>query len=46
MARTVGQPTVDITAKLVQLFHDSAYSERYLIGRELNDRDPEMPTTE
>lgn len=46
VARTVGQPTVDITAKLVQLFHDSAYSERYLIGRELNDRVPEMPTTE
>lgn len=43
VARVACEPIIDIVVKLVQLFHDSAYSEKYLIGRELNNRTPEMP---
>ena len=42
VTRHAGRPILDIVNKLLQLFHDSAYSERYLTGRELNNRTPEQ----
>lgn len=41
LARAACRPIFDVAAKLMQLFHDSAYSEKFLIGRELNNRVPE-----
>ena len=41
-------PVVEVCARAWQLFHDSAFSEKYLVGRELNNRAdaavPEAPS--